>query len=133
MALPVPYCMGPEVQTSGFARSGGAGGVQLPPSISGPSELHADRAECAERSRPSDCDGTTESIDIEFDGGVERSDSDKSVQQFPYLKKKPYWGNHFWARGYCVDTIGLDADLIRKYVKYQEDRERREEQQRLKY
>jgi len=54
-------------------------------------------------------------------------------KQFPYLKKKPYWGNHFWARGYCVDTIGLDAELIRKYVKYQEDRERREEQLRLKY
>ncbi|WP_459939531.1 transposase [Desulfonatronum parangueonense] len=24
--------------------------------------------------------------------------------------KKPYWGNHFWARGYCVDTVGLDSD-----------------------
>ena len=29
-------------------------------------------------------------------------------------KKKPYWGNHFWAKGYCVDTIGLDAEMIRK-------------------
>ncbi len=26
-------------------------------------------------------------------------------KQFPYLKKKPYWGNHFWAKGYCVDTV----------------------------
>ena len=25
-------------------------------------------------------------------------------KHFPYLKQKPYWGNHFWARGYCVDT-----------------------------
>jgi len=25
-------------------------------------------------------------------------------RQFSYLKKKPYWGNHFWAKGYCVDT-----------------------------
>ena len=24
--------------------------------------------------------------------------------KFPYLKVKPYWGNHFWAKGYCVDT-----------------------------
>jgi putative transposase len=29
-------------------------------------------------------------------------------KQFSYLKKKPYWGNHFWAPGYCVDTIGLN-------------------------
>jgi len=54
-------------------------------------------------------------------------------KKFPYLKKKPYWGNHFWARGYCVDTIGLDADMICRYVKYQEDRERRDEQLHLKY
>jgi putative transposase len=45
--------------------------------------------------------------------------------KFKYLKRKPYWGNHFWARGYCVDTVGLDADKIRKYVKYQEAQERR--------
>lgn len=38
-------------------------------------------------------------------------------KQFPYLKKKPYWDNHFWAQGYCVDTVGLDAEMIRKYVK----------------
>jgi putative transposase len=30
--------------------------------------------------------------------------------KFRKLKKKPYWGNHFWSRGYCVDTVGLDAD-----------------------
>jgi len=45
-------------------------------------------------------------------------------KQFPHLKKKPYWGNHFWAKGYCVDTVGVDADMIRKYVKHQEKLER---------
>lgn len=53
-------------------------------------------------------------------------------KKFPHLKNKPYWGNHFWAPGYCVDTIGLDAEMIRKYVKYQEHNERRAEQLRLK-
>ena len=48
--------------------------------------------------------------------------------KFRNLKQKPYWGNHFWARGYCVDTIGLDEEKIRKYVKYQEQRERQAEQ-----
>ncbi|WP_111980282.1 IS200/IS605 family transposase, partial [Algibacillus agarilyticus] len=41
-------------------------------------------------------------------------------RQFPYLKQRPYWGNHFWAQGNCVDTVGVDAEMIRKYVKYQE-------------
>ena len=54
-------------------------------------------------------------------------------KNFPKLKEKPYWGNHFFAPGYCVDTVGLDAEMIRKYVKYQEDRERREEQLRLEF
>ena len=42
--------------------------------------------------------------------------------KFPELKKRPYWGNHFWAEGYCVDTVGLDSEMIQKYVKYQEDK-----------
>jgi putative transposase len=54
-------------------------------------------------------------------------------KSYPQLKKKPYWGNHFWVRGYCVDTIGLDEDKIKKYVKYQEEQERLEEQQRLEF
>jgi len=44
--------------------------------------------------------------------------------KFPQLRQKPYWGNHFWARGYCLDTIGLDLDKIRKYVRYQEKQEK---------
>ena len=47
--------------------------------------------------------------------------------RFRKLKEKPYWGNHFWARGYCVDTIGLNAEMIRKYIKYQEAKERKSE------
>ena len=53
----------------------------------------------------------------------------KIFKSYPQLKKKPYWGNHFWARGYCVDTIGFDEDNIKKYVSYQEKQERIEEQE----
>ncbi len=45
--------------------------------------------------------------------------------KFPILKNRPYWGNSFWSRGYCVDTIGLDEEKIRLYVQYQEEKERR--------
>ena len=43
----------------------------------------------------------------------------KLFKSYPKLKKKPYWGNHFWARGYFVSTVGLDEETIKKYVKYQ--------------
>ena len=49
-------------------------------------------------------------------------------KSYPHLKQKPYWGNHFWARGSFVNTVGLDEDLIRRYVKYQEKQEKKREQ-----
>ncbi len=54
-------------------------------------------------------------------------------KKFPYLKRKPYWGNHFWSSGYCVDTVGLDEEMIKKYVKYQNKKEKAQdiEQQKL--
>ena len=63
----------------------------------------------------------------DFMGTVKGRSAIRVLNKFRELKRKPYWGNHFWARGYCVDTVGLDAEKIRKYVKYQEDHERRYE------
>ena len=48
--------------------------------------------------------------------------------KYKKLKQRPYWGNHFWSKGYCVDTVGLDAEMIKKYVKYQEKKDKREEE-----
>ena len=57
----------------------------------------------------------------------------KLFKSFPALRKKPYWGNHFWSRGYCVSSIDLDETKIRKYVKYQEERERQEESEQQEF
>ena len=51
----------------------------------------------------------------------------KILRSYPMLRKKTYWGNHFWSRGYFVSTVGLNEDLIRRYVKYQEEQERDED------
>jgi len=48
-------------------------------------------------------------------------------KDFPFMRRKPYWGNHFWAKGYCVDTVGVNSEMIAKYVRYQEKEERRQE------
>jgi len=42
----------------------------------------------------------------------------KIFDRHPELKKR-YWGRHFWARGYCVSTIGLNEEQIKKYVRWQ--------------
>ena len=51
---------------------------------------------------------------------------------FPQMRKKPYWGNHFWAKGYCVDTVGLDSEMIKKYVKFQEKEEAHQQELQLR-
>ena len=40
---------------------------------------------------------------------------------------KRYWGGHFWSRGYCVSTVGLDEEKIVKYVKWQDEQEGKSE------
>jgi len=56
----------------------------------------------------------------------------KLFKSYPKLKKKPYWGNPFWARGCFVSTVGLDEEMIKRYVKYQEKEEKKAEDQQQK-
>ena len=50
-----------------------------------------------------------------------------------HLKEKPLWGNHFWARGYFVSTVGADEELIRRYIQHQEKEEKRREEENNEY
>jgi REP-associated tyrosine transposase len=46
-------------------------------------------------------------------------------------KKRSFVGQHFWARGYFVSTVGRDQELIREYIKKQEAEDTRMEQLNL--
>jgi putative transposase len=37
---------------------------------------------------------------------------------------KKVTGMHFWSRGYCVSTVGLDEETIKKYIREQEKQEK---------
>ena len=41
-------------------------------------------------------------------------------------------GLHFWSRGYCVSTVGLDEATIRKYIRDQEKIEKSQEELKFK-
>jgi putative transposase len=64
-------------------------------------------------------------------GRVKGQTSIKIFNQYRQLRKKPYYGNHFWTPGYCVDTVGMDEEKIRKYVRYQGEKEKQYEQLKL--
>ena len=51
-------------------------------------------------------------------------------QRYEKLGKR-YWGRHFWSRGYCISTVGLDEEKIRRYVRWQEEKEKEIEKQQL--
>ena len=42
-------------------------------------------------------------------------------------RKRNFSGFHFWARGYCVSTIGLEEQMIRAYIRDQEKEEQRQD------
>ena len=41
--------------------------------------------------------------------------------------KQGFRGKNFWSRGHGVSTVGLDEQMIRAYVKNQEDLDRQED------
>ena len=47
--------------------------------------------------------------------------------------KGTLFGRSFWARGYCVSTVGLDEHQIRQYIKKQEKLEKDQEQMDLDF
>ena len=69
----------------------------------------------------------------EFMGILKGKTAIRIFEKKRYLREKPYWGNHFWARGYFVSTVGLDAEKVKKYIKYQEEQEKQEENEDRNY
>ena len=45
--------------------------------------------------------------------------------------KRNFVGQHFWARGYFVSTVGRDEAAIREYIRNQEQEDKRQDQLKL--
>jgi putative transposase len=46
-------------------------------------------------------------------------------------RKRNFVGQHFWARGYFVSTVGRDEATIRRYIRDQEAEDKRIDQLQL--
>ena len=46
-------------------------------------------------------------------------------------RQRNFTGQHFWARGYFVSTVGRDEEVIRAYIQNQEKEDARMEQMKL--
>ncbi len=52
--------------------------------------------------------------------GYLKGKSATRIHQELLKTKGTLFGRSFWARGYCVSTVGLDEDQIRRYIRDQE-------------
>ena len=43
-------------------------------------------------------------------------------------RRSNFTGQHFWARGYWVSTVGKDEQVVREYIQTQEREDRRLDQ-----
>ena len=46
-------------------------------------------------------------------------------------RRQNFTGQSFWARGYFVSTVGRDEETVKKYIKKQEDADRKDDQLKL--
>ncbi len=46
-------------------------------------------------------------------------------------RRRNFVGQHFWARGYFVSTVGRDEEVIREYIRHQEREDQRIDQLNL--
>jgi len=45
--------------------------------------------------------------------------------------RRNFVGQHFWAWGFFVSTVGRDEEVIREYIRHQEDEDKRSDQMHL--
>ncbi len=46
-------------------------------------------------------------------------------------RQRNFTGEVFWARGYFVSTVGLDEEMVRAYIRHQEEADERYDQMKL--
>jgi len=118
MGMQIPYCMVSEVSIQDIKREVGRSVREVIKQL-----CEWKRVEILEGSVQVDHIHLVLSIPpkysvSEFVGFVKGKSAIKIFDMNLELKRR-YWGRHFWAKGYCVSTVGLDEEQIRKYVKWQ--------------
>ena len=51
----------------------------------------------------------------------------KLLQEFELLRKR-YWGQHLWARGYFVVSVGnVNSEEVQRYIEQQEEHHKKDD------
>ncbi|MGH7875195.1 MAG: IS200/IS605 family transposase [Candidatus Binatia bacterium] len=52
-------------------------------------------------------------------GKIKANTSREIRLEFPWIKKV-YWGKEFWSPGFFSSTVGINEEIIKRYVEFQE-------------
>src|SRR3970282_2983405 len=52
-------------------------------------------------------------------GKIKANTSREIRKEFPWIKKV-YWGSEFWSAGFFSSTVGINEEIIKRYVEFQE-------------
>ncbi len=84
------------------------------------------------------CDrGAAKVTDGAIDGRMVRCSSEEGGKSAIHMarvygeRKRNFVGQHFWAWGFFVNTVGRDEEAIRAYIRNQEKEDQRLEQMNL--
>lgn len=77
------------------------------------------------------CLGIPPKLSVSSAIGKLKGKSASEVMSFGRPQSRMVRGRHFWARGYCVSTVGLDEGMIRQYIRDQEKEDKAQEQMGL--
>ena len=56
--------------------------------------------------------------------------AERLMKEYAMFRKR-YWRGNLWARGYFVSTVGIDREVVKRYVQQQRDEEERERQLKI--
>ena len=73
------------------------------------------------------CWASRRSSVLRIRGGVLKGKSAIRIHREYLGRQRNFTGYHFWAKGYCVSTVGLAEDVIREYIRRQETDEIKQE------
>ena len=137
--MSVSYRLDPEVQVQNPEGKHSARAGEKYLCILQHEKLQSSGAKCPTRSCASGSQDATKperiGLDADLMGVLKGRTAIRLFAKFPYLRKKKLWGNHFWQRGYFVDSVGANEEIIRRYVKHQDKvaKEEEERQQSLEF
>ena len=120
----------PEMPAQDAIRATAAGSGSGVPRFGGTKGMQSRGGTSDTGSRARAVVGAAEVFGVERDGVYQGKECDSRCRVYAG-RRRNFVGQHFWARGYWVSTVGKNEAAVRRYIQEQEKEDKRLEQLEL--